>query len=548
VDALMKKLIRILATTLRYRPTFLARLVSAYIIFPVLAKIMPAYIYVYRAVTMAWLELSAKRHVRHFRTIQNQILESGRQGYQTELKELGLTPEAITQIEREHQSSREVTIADIDQNGLWFSLYGTIKGVPQIERDVFKERSRFKIQVVSLDRKIGIRKNFNGNAFAFVNELRTLHLLAEEGCDVPAVMAIDFDALTLTISYIKGDPLDHLIAMANAETIAINKEEYSNLVRLISGRKRLRHIQLSHQSLEGIFDKKQTAGLFDQLRKIHRSGIILKDIKYGNIIIEHRTRRPFWIDFDHTRYYANASKSCFSFLRDIDVERFDALFRTDHLTYNKIKARISEKETQFIKEWYAPMLFGVDLKIGKLFDCNVGFGRWHYLLKKHLPSLSGKRVLDLGANNAFNSLQMLRSGASQSVAVELESINIDRGMFAKTAFEWFDTQRYDLQYVHTNMKNVPGMELGHFDLVIALCSLYYLTDEQIAELIRYVSTATDLFLVQCNISPTVARSDEQIRIKSSVPYTLDMLRNNGFSRTKLIAPTGYTRPLIIAQK
>jgi len=544
----MRKLTRILAVAARYRPIFLIRLAYVYILCPVLTKIMPSYVNLYRAAVLARFKLSTKRNIRRFQAIQRRIIESGTKGYSVGLNELGLNHEAVASIEQKHQNAKEVVIADIDQTGLWFSHHGPNDNVPQIQQTEFRERCRFKIQVVSLDGKIGIRKNYNGNAFAFVNELRALYLLAEENCNVPAVMAIDFDKLTLIISYIKGDPLDDLIAKIEAETIYKNTEKNGNLVTLVSGRKRSRNIRQGSRTLDGILDKTQIDDLLDQLKKIHHTGIILKDIKYGNIIIERNTGKPFWIDFDFTRYYPNVSKSIFAFLRDIDIERFNLLFKNDCPTYKNIKARTSDKKSPFIKGWYAPMYFGFDLKIGKLFDCNVGFGRWHYMLKKHLPSLSGKRVLDLGANNAFNSLQMLRAGASQAVAIELESENIERGMFAKAAFQWSDAKQYDLQYVHTNMKDVPNLNLGSFDLAIALCSLYYLNDEQIADLIRHVSTLTDLFLVQCNISPTVTRGDDHIRTKSSVRYTLDILKANGFESTKLIAPNGYTRPLIIAEK
>lgn len=544
----MRKLTLILAVAARYRFSILIKLTHIYIVCPVLTKIMPSYVYLYRAVVLARLKLSTKRDIRRFQAIQRQILDSGTKGYTVGLNELGLNPEAVATIEQKHQNSKEVVIADIDQTGLWFSHHGPINDVPQIKQTEFRERYRFKIQIVSLEGIIGVRKNYNGNAFAFVNELRALSLLAKENCNVPAVMAIDFDKLTLTISYIKGDPLDDLIAKIEAETIYKNTEKDGNLITLVSGRKRSRNIRQGPRPLDGIFDKTRIDDLLTQLKKIHRTGIILKDIKYGNIIIERNTGKPFWIDFDYTRYYANVSKPTFAFLRDIDIERFNLLFKTDCPTYKNIKARASDKKSPFIKGWYAPMYFGFDLKIGKLFDCNVGFGRWNYLLKKHLPSLSGKRVLDLGANNAFNSLHMLRAGASQAIAIELESENIERGMFAKAAFEWSDAKQYDLQYVHTNMKDVPSLNLGNFDVAIALCSLYYLNDEQIADLIRHISTLTDLFLVQCNISPTVARGDDHIRTKSSVSYTLDMLKANGFDSTKLIAPNGYTRPLIIAKK
>lgn len=544
----MKKLARILAVVTRYRPSLLIRLSYIYIVCPVFVKIMPLYVYLYRAVVLARLRLLTRKDISNFQAIQLQILESGSKGYSIGIDELGLNPEDVATVEQKHQKFNEVIIADIDQTGLWFSHYGPIENVPQIRQSEFRERYRFKIQVVSLGGKVGVKKNYNGNALAFANELRALYLLANEGCNVPAVMAIDFDKLTLTMSYIKGDPLDDLIAKVEAETIYKNSEKDGNLVTLVSGQKRTRNIQQGTLPLDDILDKKQITDMLDHLQKILRGRIILKDIKYGNVIIERKTGKPFWIDFDFSRYYPKASKGTFAFLRDMDIERFNLLFSTDCLTYKNIKAKIVDKELPFIKEWYAPMYFGFDLKIGKLFDCNVGFGRWHYLLKKHLPLLSGKRVLDLGANNAFNSLNMLRAGASQAVAIELEAENIERGMFAKAAFEWFDAKQYGLQYVHANMKEVPNLGLGNFDVAIALCSLYYLDDEQIADLVRYVSTVTDLFLVQCNISPTVARQDDHIRTKSSVQYTVDLLKVNGFNTIKVIAPHGYTRPLIIAQK
>ena len=38
----------------------------------------------------------------------------------------------------------------------------------------------------------------------------------------------------------------------------------------------------------------------------------------------------------------------------------------------------------------------------------AGEGRWRYILEHNLPPQDGRRVLDLGANNVFNALMMLR--------------------------------------------------------------------------------------------------------------------------------------------
>lgn len=539
---------RIPFVALRYNPLFFFRLAGIYLLWPILAKIIPSFIYFYRVSTFLLARFKMNKDFRSFRSSCEEIISEGLKGYSIGLEELGLSPENIALVEEKTTTSGEVVLGDIDQTGLLYSYFGQINDLPVIDKDVFRPRYRFKLKVVLLNGRVGVKKDYNGNKFAFVNELRALSLLNKAKCNIPAIMAIDFDDFTITFSYVKGIFLHDAIARLEAETIYKDQDDNFNLIRLISGQRRSRDIQPGKCDLDGILNDDQVNLLYDELQKIHRARIVLKDIKYGNIVVEGKSSRPYIVDFDFTRYYPSTPKSIFAFLKDRDIERFNKLFSTEYLTFKTIKAKTKSVDSDFIKGWYAPAYFGAGARIGRLWDCNVGYGRWNYLLSKHLPSLSGKRVMDLGANNAFNSLQMLRAGASQAMAVELETDNIERGMFAKAAFEWSDSKHYDLQYIHANMKDVPSMDIGKCDVVIALCSLYYLNDEQIADVVRYVSTLTDLFFVQCNISPTVLRGDECIRTKSSVQYNLDVLGTNGFSSTKVVAPKGYTRPLIIAQK
>ena len=98
------------------------------------------------------------------------------------------------------------------------------------------------------------------------------------------------------------------------------------------------------------------------------------------------------------------------------------------------------------------------------------------------------------------------------------------------------------------MKEIPGMNLGNFDMVLALCSLYYLDDKSIADLTQYLSTITDIFVIQCNLYENIDRSNPDTYRRASIGYAQNVMRNNGFPITQVIAPYKYTRPLVIGRK
>jgi SAM-dependent methyltransferase len=199
-------------------------------------------------------------------------------------------------------------------------------------------------------------------------------------------------------------------------------------------------------------------------------------------------------------------------------------------------------------ELYAPVYFGDGIKVGRLWSIDSGFGRWHYILKHNLSSFAGKRILDLGANNGSVSLEMLRAGARESVAVELNNKAIEQGKFLKDAFEWHDNKQYNFKYVRANMRDIIGIDLGRFDIVMALCSIYYLNDYEISRVIKHISTISNVLVLQCNLARDIERADEYTYKKASVEYTVGLLRNNGFPVIRVVAPKYYDRPLVIGEK
>ncbi len=213
-----------------------------------------------------------------------------------------------------------------------------------------------------------------------------------------------------------------------------------------------------------------------------------------------------------------------------------------YLLANKATFRLHYKDV------YAPVYFGGGIRLGNIWDMVAGYGRWNYILKDNLQPLSGKRILTLGANNGQNSIQMLRCGAREVIGIELDDTNIEQGNFVKSAFEWADNTKYNFRYCHANMKDLPQLNLGKFDMVMALCSIYYLDETSIMNLARYISKMTDIFILQCNVAKNIGRSDLHTYVKAELNYALNILRKSSFVNNDVIAPRNYTRPLIIGRK
>jgi SAM-dependent methyltransferase len=188
------------------------------------------------------------------------------------------------------------------------------------------------------------------------------------------------------------------------------------------------------------------------------------------------------------------------------------------------------------------------LRFGRIWSTDVGYGRWRYILRDNLPILRGARVLDLGANNGFNAIQMMRSGAEEVVAVENDDIAVAQGELVRELFEWADNRPYPLRYVCNSMAELAQLDLGTFELVTALCSIYYLDDSEINAVVDHVRTISDTLVLQCNTDRRIRRSDVRTYEKASVEYATGVLHRNGFPFIQVTAPRGYSRPLVSGRR
>jgi len=179
---------------------------------------------------------------------------------------------------------------------------------------------------------------------------------------------------------------------------------------------------------------------------------------------------------------------------------------------------------------------------------NSGTGRWEFLNKKGMPSVAGMRVLDLGSNNGSMPMMMLRAGAKQVIGLELRQRNVEKARLIKSIFEWRDMRRYDLRMVQANMLEVLSQDFGKFDLVTAFCSLYYVSEEDMARIVRKAASLAPMMIVQANDKDGFKKTEPGMRQKKSVAFLERILRENGFPHIQISAPPRYSRPLLVGRR
>ena len=305
-----------------------------------------------------WKKWNVNRDLAYWSSQKSKIIVNRNNAIRIE--ELGLNENNLKLLKENLEKTKHVVIANIDQDGFFLSHFGPINGVPCISRENFLPRKWLPIDLVTIDGLVGIRKNYwdqmtnppTGSSsqrkarlknykILFLREIEALYFLTRAGCNVPAIMDVDFKNFSLTFSYIPGKVLREELASSGAilrdrdvdKNLQFNQLplEARKFKRIEEGRKYLRH-SINEEFIEN---------LFDQVRKIHSAGFRINDIKYGNVIIEKKTGNPYLIDFESSENLIGLGHYLARVLYDDDVEKFNLLFGTDKPTYQSLRKRNS---------------------------------------------------------------------------------------------------------------------------------------------------------------------------------------------------------------
>lgn len=219
------------------------------------------------------------------------------------------------------------------------------------------------------------------------------------------------------------------------------------------------------------------------------------------------------------------------------------------------------------REWYQPVDFGNGVvahvtrppdwkpRPDLLYANDGGISKWNYIVKKHIPDVKGKRVWDLGCSSGVFCIELARMGAREVIGIDRnEKIGyrstdtpppqdvIAQAKFVKKAFELLDGVEYPITYIAHDIGRLHELELGRFDLVLALCVVYHELD-RMPELVRQLASMTDHLVLQASQghSGELGRWADKIR-------QAEVLLESGFTYVEIDAPAGYLLPMIIGRK
>ncbi len=130
---------------------------------------------------------------------------------------------------------------------------------------------------------------------------------------------------------------------------------------------------------------------------------------------------------------------------------------------NELKTKIEE-----LKPWYQNIEFNDEISAVSSHSRLSGEFAWNYI-KQLLPeSLEGKRILDLGSNAGLFCIRCAQMGATEAIGVERDSRHLKQCDFVK---EYFDVS--NVKFIRGNLESLPSMNLGKFDIILAIAVLYW---------------------------------------------------------------------------
>jgi tRNA A-37 threonylcarbamoyl transferase component Bud32 len=263
--------------------------------------------------------LRLSRDLQWWREHSGSVIESGRRRPHAGPEVLDLRPQQHQTLHARAHRDGLAVVARIDLDGQWHSQIGPITGVPMPEASTFRPRAKFFVDVVWCPAYFGVRKHYAGNHVAFLNELSILNRLGEAGLRVPAILDIDFEAPSLVLSYLPGKQLREALVEAGAP---IRNSDF--VLGRLGGHGWRRALDAGRTLLPRVARPEFLEALARDLERFHALGIIVRDIKWDNIIIG-TDGRPWWIDFHSAEYHGELPRSAFTVLAALDLERFARL-------------------------------------------------------------------------------------------------------------------------------------------------------------------------------------------------------------------------------
>lgn len=518
-----------------FEPAYFLSVLWLVAVMPLYVRCIALYFRKYKRFKRLYAGWSARFALCSWRKQAPIIIAAGANGYHLPVSELGLEAAQRARLEREMARQPVVVIGEIDRHGRLCSFYGPIPNRTLVTRREFRPRTRFAVRLIVLGGWVGIEKSYGTHRREFITELVTLYHLNRAGCRVPAILDVDFENCRLVTSFLPGTALRAALVREGAR---LDEEDMTDpLYRgtLSRAAVRLLRAQEGKRVLPQALTPGEVTALFQALRELHAVGGIGNDVNYSNVIFD-KARRPYWVDFEHAFFDTRLAPEAFRIGRDRDIEKFNTFFGTSFPSFERMQRAIRLRPRPADARTDMPIYFGAGLSVGSLWRLDAGYGFWRSFLRHHLPSVRGKRVLDLYPRAGLYAVELARRGASEVVAVEPNPELFTQAQWVKQGFEWADNACYNVTLEPGDP--LRGLEAGAFDMVTALNGLPCDDVDTAAQWLRRIRAAAPCVALAGGLR---TRRGELL----SAETTLQLLRAHGFTRTEWIDPRRHGWRLFI---
>ena len=451
-------------------------------------------------------------------------------------------------LERHREGPEEVLVlGEIDNDGRvrpadW--IRGKLPDTTEVDDETFDRRRRHSLElVVDFRRGDGIlliRKDFRGDEQAFRHERDSLQALS--GAPWSPEIYPSEERFHLYRTFVPGPTVRQILAEAGARILSAETDADPELAGL-DDVTRIEAVWARGREFFHALPESFVGDLDRHLNTMHHRGVTGFSLTFGNIVL-HPRNGPWFIDFDRAFRHREPRGLLFAVRRDRDRQLFNRIYGGDILT-----ERTARRLAQKISTPYSPFDLGRGVASRGFWSVDSGTGRWEAVNRPALLELiQGKRILDLGVYSGLMPLLMLRDGARSVVAIERDSKLVETAEDLRRLFEWRYMRSFDgLDMRCADMRVILERDPGEFDLVTAFCSLYYLDEEDMRRMVRRAAELASVLVLQAKTDTRRDATEGKAR-KSSLEFLKALMEENGFPDCDVVAPSNYSRPLLIGRR
>lgn len=365
------------------------------------------------------------------------------------LTALGLEASAVERIMAAADAGAEVALAEFDQENRLVSEVGPIPYFAStlIARAEFIPRLRHKLELVVAHGVVAVRKAYN-NPVSIQNEALSLAAIAHLP-GVPRIVALDWRTRVMYQSFLLGDNLGSLMVEKGASVLlqhrlATDRPRPGTWTKAsVQGEPRAGALRALAESAPAC----AITELAQLLERIHEAGVALGDIKYGNVLV--RGGHPVLCDFDWSRVFDRRDIALLG-RRDDERDLFNYLFDGDFPTLGALRAELDLAIQARPELADAIVDFGAGLRIGQRWTVSGGTGRW-LAVRRHLPPLRGRSVIDLGSRDPIVALGALRAGAARVTLLQPDATLARFARACHRLVEHVDNRRYAFEVIEAEV-------------------------------------------------------------------------------------------------